>query len=217
MGIFSKATLVAASSVFFSVGLSASVQAQNPAHVQQLIETGSCRGCNLQGADLSKRHLIGADLRGADLAGANLAYANLEGADLKGANLQEANLRGAFLNSAELDDANLTFANLTDANLIQARMDGTNLIGADLNGASFLVQSLEEAQLSDKGSAEELGEREQLSIGREGSSLTFPMGGAEAGEFEYSKEYLNEAFEPLEANPEAEAGIEIPFPPRIEF
>ncbi|MEB3277573.1 MAG: pentapeptide repeat-containing protein [Lyngbya sp.] len=218
MSIFSKVTLVVASSVFFSVGLSTSAQAQNPAHVEQLIQTGACRGCDLRGADLSKRHLIGADLREADLAGANLAYTNLEGADLKGANLKEANLRGAFLNSAELDDANLTLANLTDANLVQAQLEGTNLIGANLNGASFLVQSLEEAQLSPMGSAAELGEQEQLNIGREDSRLTFPMGGgAEPEEFEYTKEYLDEVFEPLEANPNPDPAVEIPFPPRIEF
>ncbi|WP_413165370.1 pentapeptide repeat-containing protein [Capilliphycus salinus ALCB114379] len=217
MSIFSKATLVAASTVLFSVGVSTSVQAQNPAHVEQLIQTGACPGCDLRGADLSKRHLIGADLREADLAGANLAYTNLEGADLKGANLKEANLRGAFLNSAELDDANLTFANLTNANLIQAQLEGTNLIGADLNGASFLVQSLAEAQLSPMGSAAELGEQEQLSIGTEDSRLTFPVGGAEPEEFEYTREYLNEVFEPLEGNQNPEPDVTIPIPPRIEF
>ncbi|ERT07523.1 pentapeptide repeats family protein [Lyngbya aestuarii BL J] len=217
MSIFSKTTLVIASSVLFSVGLSNSAQAQNPAHIQQLVETGTCQGCDLRGVDLSKRHLIGVDLRNADLSGANLAYTNLEGADLKGANLTEANLQGAFLNSAELNNANLFGANLTNANLIQAQLDGTNLIKADLNGSSFWVQSLEEARWSPIGSAEELGKQEQLRIGRDDSSLTFPMGGAEPGEFEYSKEYLDELFEPLEANPEPDAGIDIPFPPRIEF
>ena len=217
MSILSKVTLAIAGSVLFSAGFSTVASAQNPVHVKQLIETGACAGCDLRGADLSKRHLIGADLRNADLSGANLAYTNLEGADLKGANLKEANLQGAFLNSAELEDANLTLANLTGANLVQARLEGTNLIGADLNGASFLVQSLEEAQLSPKGSAAQLGEAEQLSIGTEDTSLTFPTGGAEPGEFEYTKEYLNEVFEPLEANPGGGAGVEIPFPPRIEF
>lgn len=217
MSIFSKVTLVIASSVFFSVGLSTSTQAQNPAHVQQLIETGACQGCDLRGADLSKHHLIGADLRDADLSGANLAYTNLEGADLKGANLTEANLQGAFLNSAELENADLTQANLTDANLIQARLQGTQLIGANLEGASFLVQSLKEAQLSPIGSAEELGNREQLSIGREDSRLTFPIGGSETEEFEYTQEYLDELFRPLDANPEPDSSTNILFPPRIEF
>ncbi|MEA5497728.1 pentapeptide repeat-containing protein [Limnoraphis robusta Tam1] len=214
MSIFSKVTLVVASSILFSVGLSTSAIAENPGNVQKLIETGICPGCDLRGADLSKLHLIGADLREADLSGANLAYTNLEGADLSGANLEEANLKGAFLNSAELDDANLSLANLTDANLIQARMEGTNLIGANLNGASFLVESLEEAQLSPLGSAEELGQQEQLSIERQESQLTFPVGGQEQNEFEYTTEYLNEVFEPLEVNRDPSS---IPFPPRIEF
>ncbi len=214
MSTFSKVTLGVASSIVFSVGLSTSVSAQNPVDIQQLKETRACRGCDLRGADLSQLHLIGVDLREADLTRANLAYTNLEGADLSGANLEEANLQGAFLNSAELDYANLTDANLTGANLIQARMQGTNLVGANLNGASFLVQSLEEAQLSTLGSAEELGQQEQLRIGREGNQLTFPMGGSEPNEFEYTREYLNELFEPLEANRNSSP---ITFPPRIEF
>lgn len=217
MSIFSKVTLVVASSVFFNLSLSTSAQAQNPVHVQQLIETGVCQGCDLRGADLSKRHLIGADLRDADLSGANLAYTNLEGADLKGANLKEANLQGAFLNSAELDHANLTLANLADANLIQAQLEGTQLIGANLNGASFLVKSLEEAQLSPMGSAAELGKQEQLSIGREDSRLSFPIGGSEPENFEYTQEYLDQLFRPLEANPQSDSDVDIPFPPQIDF
>jgi len=62
-------------------------QAENPAHVQQLIETNICPGCDLSGADLSQAHIIGADLREANLQGANLIEANLEGADLTGADL----------------------------------------------------------------------------------------------------------------------------------
>ncbi|NJL50058.1 MAG: pentapeptide repeat-containing protein, partial [Leptolyngbyaceae cyanobacterium SM2_5_2] len=60
------------------------VRAENPAHVQQLLETNLCAGCDLSGANLSQAHLIGADLRNADLSGAILVEANLEGADLTG-------------------------------------------------------------------------------------------------------------------------------------
>ena len=40
------------------------VRAENPQHLQQLLQTNLCRGCDLSGADLQGAHLIGADLRG---------------------------------------------------------------------------------------------------------------------------------------------------------
>lgn len=71
-------------------------KAENPAHVQRLLETNLCMGCDLVGANLEGAHLIGADLRNADLRNANLNSANLEGADLDGANLQGADLSNTF-------------------------------------------------------------------------------------------------------------------------
>ena len=90
-------------------------QAENPAHVKQLLETGQCRSCNLANADLTGAHLIGADLRNANLTDANLTGANLEGADLTGAILINANLQRAYFTHADLRWANMTRTNLQDS------------------------------------------------------------------------------------------------------
>ena len=91
-------------SIMFNVGtclialiLVGPVRAENLQHVQQLLETNSCQGCDLSGADLQNTHLIGADLRDANLTDANLEEANLEGADLSRANLENANLNQTCL------------------------------------------------------------------------------------------------------------------------
>jgi uncharacterized protein YjbI with pentapeptide repeats len=76
------------------------VEAANPDHIRQLLETNGCPGCNLsyanlRGTNLSYANLRQANLSYADLSYANLSYADLRGADLRKANLFRANLRGA--------------------------------------------------------------------------------------------------------------------------
>jgi uncharacterized protein YjbI with pentapeptide repeats len=66
-------------------------------HVQQLLETKACPGCNLRNANLQN----------ADLERTNLQNADLEGANLKGSRLKDANLQGANLRGATLEGANL--------------------------------------------------------------------------------------------------------------
>ncbi|MGB3532526.1 MAG: pentapeptide repeat-containing protein [Microcoleaceae cyanobacterium] len=203
MKTMSKA-LIGLSTVLLSVSLSHTAQANNPDHVQQLLETGFCQGCDLSGADLQAAHLLGADLRDADLTGANLANANLEGADLKGANLEGANLEGTFLNSAELNNANLAVANLSNANLIQANLTGANLLGSNLEGTQMIANSSAELQ--------------NLSISRDPNKLVFPMGGAEFGEaFRYTQEYLNQLSAPIQLNSTDNLNNNIPWSsPAIE-
>ncbi|MGB3403137.1 MAG: pentapeptide repeat-containing protein [Microcoleaceae cyanobacterium] len=181
-------TLIGLSTVLLSLSVSNATQAANPAHVQQLLETGFCQGCDLSGADLQAAHLLGADLRDADLSNANLENANLEGADLKGANLEGANLAGTFLNSAELNNANLAVANLSQANLISANLTGANLLGSNLEGVQMIANSA--AGL------------EGLSIGRDPNTLSFPMGGGPEfnQRFRYTQEYLNQQVSPLQIN-----------------
>ena len=53
------------------------VQAADPDHVQQLLATNTCGGCDLAGADLRQAHLIGADLRNANLE-LNRGYPRLQ-------------------------------------------------------------------------------------------------------------------------------------------
>lgn len=119
------------------LALARPVQAANPDHVQQLLETRACVNCDLTDADLRQEHLIGADLRGANLQGANLMEANLEGADLTGADLTGANLTQAFLTNASLNQTTLIGTNFTQATLIYteaygAKTDNVILTGADL-------------------------------------------------------------------------------------
>ena len=149
MKILSTAMFGTATVLLLGLGVTTPAYSQNPNDLKQLLETRFCQGCDLRGANLSGAHLIGVDLRDANLAGANLANINLEGADLKGANLTSANLEGAFL----------------------------NLLNADLTGSEFAIPTLQTAELS-RGSAQDLGIPEELTIGRDPDSLTFPMGGA---------------------------------------
>ncbi len=77
-----KLEILATTVLLSTICLAAPAKAANPAQVKQLMQTGQCAGCDLQGANLRGAHLIGADLRDANLKGANLESANLEGADL---------------------------------------------------------------------------------------------------------------------------------------
>ena len=181
--------LMGFSAILLSLSISPAANAANPNHVQQLLDTGFCAGCDLTGADLREAHLIGADLRNANLENANLENANLEGADLTGANLEGANLAGTFLNSAELNDANLTVANLENANLVMANLTGANLLGTNLTGVQTIA-TIPGAQTL-----------EGLSISREPNRLRLPIGGADWNEtFEYTQEYLNVLFSPIQLN-----------------
>jgi uncharacterized protein YjbI with pentapeptide repeats len=119
-----KSTVVA---VALTLGLASGAIAEDSAHVQQLLATQKCAGCNLSNAGLVLAKLPGADLGGANLVGVNLSQANLAGANLAGANLVGASLAGA----------NLQGANLTGANLMGADLRETYLLGADLTNAKL--------------------------------------------------------------------------------
>ncbi|VXD13289.1 pentapeptide repeat-containing protein [Planktothrix paucivesiculata] len=196
MKILSTTVFGAATVLLLGLGVTTPAYSQNPNDLKQLLETRFCQGCDLRGANLSGAHLIGVDLRDANLTGANLANINLEGADLTGANLTSANLEGAFLNQTEFNDANLNGANLTNANLIQAQLDGANLLNADLTGTEFAIPTLQTAELP-RGSAQDLGIPEELTIGRDPDRLVFPFGGPESDQpFEYNQEYLDAIVNP---------------------
>ena len=82
MMMWSKAALTAVSASIFAIFASAPALAVNLDHVNRLLRTKECMGCDLVGADL-----IGADLRQANLLGADLRGAKLAGADLTRAQL----------------------------------------------------------------------------------------------------------------------------------
>lgn len=77
----------------------------SPPAAEDLVRTGSCRGCDLTDANLSGTSLRMADLTGAKLVHANLSRADLTGAFLTAADLTDADLRGAVLANVDWRDA----------------------------------------------------------------------------------------------------------------
>ena len=93
-----KATLTALTVTATMFANSAS--AFDPAHLQQLKNTGKCATCDLGGADLSGTDLGGTNLSGAKLISANLKYADLEGTNLSGVRLCNTTVPyGSVINS----------------------------------------------------------------------------------------------------------------------
>jgi uncharacterized protein YjbI with pentapeptide repeats len=149
------------------LAIAPAANAYNPADLKTLIATNKCIGCDLSGADLSRKKLANADLQAANLVGANLSAANLTGAklggaNLTGANLTKTNLTGAVLQAASLIDVNFTntnltrtdlsYANLVNTNFSKAVLSNTDLAGAnlalaDFTGANLSTTSLERANL----------------------------------------------------------------------
>lgn len=121
---------LAAASLTVTLGLAMPAWAEDLEHIQQLMSTGQCSGCNL-----TRAGLVYGDFTGADLSGANLTQANLNQANLSGANLSGANLIGAVLYNANLTGADLRGADLRGADLRNTVMTGVILEGANLQGA----------------------------------------------------------------------------------
>lgn len=128
---------------FLTIGtLVLPANAENQAHLRQLLATKSCAGCDLSGAGLVMADLVGADLSGANLAGANLSRANLMGADLRGANLTGTSLHGANLTGAKLTGSTLIGADLRNTNLYGTVFEETTTNGANLQGAMGIPNQL---------------------------------------------------------------------------
>ncbi|MBO9999334.1 MAG: pentapeptide repeat-containing protein [Cyanobacteria bacterium SID2] len=115
--------------------LATPTRAENIEHLQQLLSTQDCPGCDLRGAGLVHADLVGANLTGANLVRANLSQSDLSGADLSGANLTGASLVGANLTGANFTGANLTGADLRDSYLTGVQYEGAILDGINLRGA----------------------------------------------------------------------------------
>ncbi len=122
--------LLPAIALFSLIGFSAPAQAENLAHVQQLLNTRQCQSC-----ELDRAGLIYANLTGVDLSGSSMIQANLSRANLTNANLQQTNLVGAMMTSVNLSGANLRGADLRGADLREAYLVGADLQGARLDGA----------------------------------------------------------------------------------
>lgn len=120
---------------------------------------------DLTGANLDGASLVGADLRGVRLQCGDLTEliltedrkrarcasardADLSKARLDGANMSGIDLRGAKLEQASMVRAGLFSAMLAGAKLGSAKLDGASLTGgAQAQGASFLIASLQGADL----------------------------------------------------------------------
>lgn len=139
-------------------GIAPVAMAYNPADLQTLASTNRCVGCDLSGANLSRKQLINADLQAANLVGANLSGADLTnaklgGANLTGANLTSTNFTGAVLQAASLIDINFTNTNLTQTDLSYANLVNTNfrsaiLANTDLAGANLALADFTGANLT---------------------------------------------------------------------
>ena len=101
-------------------GTSSTVLASPDDAVIRLLQTKSCRQCNLADADLMHADLRDANLSGAALQRANLSQAKLDGTDLSDSDLSFTSLQGASLRGADLRGS---------------RLFGTDLRGGDLTGA----------------------------------------------------------------------------------
>ena len=149
-----------------------------PTAVVQLLDQGSCRGCDLIRADLAQARLARADLHQAKLEGANLSGADLDGANLSRSDLSFASLHGASLRGA---------------NLLGARLHGTDLRGADLSGAHLDPSGLATAHW-------------QGAKGLNPSSLSYSelhnagTQAAQLGRFPEAEQWFNEA---IRRNPDA--------------
>lgn len=113
-----------------------------PTAVVQLLDQGSCRGCDLIRADLAQAQLAKADLQLARLEGANLSGAQLDGANLSRSDLSFASLHGASLRGANLSGARLHGTDLRGADLSGAQLDASALATAHWKGAKGLNPAL---------------------------------------------------------------------------
>lgn len=138
MKIFPLALLLP---VLVCAGLAGRARAENLEHLNQLLSTKNCPGCDLSGSGLVTADLVGANLAGANLVGANLSQANLTGANLEGANLSGASLNGANLTGANLSSANLQGTDLRNTYLANAVFTFTSLDTAYMQGARGVPQS----------------------------------------------------------------------------
>lgn len=122
--------------------------------VVRLLDTRSCKRCELQDADLVRADLRDADLRNALLQRANLSGARLDGAKLGGANLSFTSLQGASLRGADLRGATLEGTDLREADLSGAQVDTGSLATTHWQGARGIDPALQgHAELHNAGVA----------------------------------------------------------------
>ena len=101
-------------------------------NLEQLIQTRSCRGCNLTGLNLNRLDLSGVDLEGADLSLTKLSLTNMSGANLKNTKLRGAVLAGTDLGGADLRGADLQETSLENAYLGETLIDDELMVQQEI-------------------------------------------------------------------------------------
>jgi len=102
---------------------------------QTLIQTKSCVGCNLTGANLKDATLIGANLQNALLTDADLTEAKLCQADLTGATLTGAKFDAALWTTSNCD------ANMCDFKLMDVPGTNTTAVTCDFSSSNTVSSS----------------------------------------------------------------------------
>ena len=115
--------------------------------VSQLLNTGQCQGCDLQGANLSGLNLSNADLSGANLNNGNLSGSDLSDANLSGSKLNNADFSGATLNNADFNGASASLGKFVFADLSNANLNNTDLTSADFENADLTNTTLVNAKI----------------------------------------------------------------------
>ena len=142
-------------------------------NIDTLMQTNSCPGCNLQGADLNRMELSGADLSGADLSEASFFLTDLSQANLSGANLYNAKFGGADLANADLRNADLRGAVLDGAYLKGSLMDGS-MSDMKVEPAEVAAEIKESVDIPDQTEPTEIMDHKKVTVESDQASAEEP-------------------------------------------
>ncbi|MGW8194557.1 MAG: pentapeptide repeat-containing protein [Desulforhopalus sp.] len=143
-------------------GYGASITAEE--NLEKLLDTKSCRGCDLTHLNFNRMDLSGTDLEGADLSFSKLFLTNLAGA-----NLQNTTLNGAQFGGADLGDADLRGADLRGTSLESAYLGGALIDGEFITSKpyeSIGVPDVEkDVYVEDQSKPKKVPEKQEVRVG----------------------------------------------------
>ena len=158
LGCFISCTLFGAEGGNAAAGITARE------NLEKLVQTKSCKGCNLSGLNLNRMDLAGVDLEGADLSCTTMFLNNLAGA-----NLQNSTLTGAKFGGADLGDADLRGADLRGASLDGAYLGGANLDGEFVTDRPFeehgITEFKKDVYVEDQAKPKQHPEKQEVKVG----------------------------------------------------
>lgn len=106
------------------------------------------RGCELDGADLSKLNMNGVMFDRAELQGANLVEATAVGSTFFKALMANSNFKKAVLSGSSFDAAEMSYADMQFATCSGCTFVGTNMEGAMLASGTFTESNMDNANLA---------------------------------------------------------------------